>query len=211
MPAKRVLWGVVGLLIAAAGAAHGASWPRREVLDLARRAWMCGRAAGRIDGPLLTIIDYSLPSSARRLWVIDLVAERVLFHELVAHGEGSGNARAVSFSNEPGSRCSSLGLFRTEDVYEGRHGTSLRLEGLEPGVNDHAMDRALVVHGAAYVSPAVVATYGRLGRSWGCPALERRVSRDVIARIRGGTAVFAYYPDPRWLDRSRYLHCPVSG
>jgi hypothetical protein len=125
----------------------------------------------------------------------------------VAHGEGSGDIEAVAFSNQPGSRCSSLGLFRTEDIYRGRHGASLRLEGLESGINDNAMDRALVIHGAPYVNTRVVAAYGRLGRSWGCPALDRRVSRSIIDRIKGGSAVFAYYPDARWLARSRFLHC----
>jgi len=176
-------------------------------MDLARQAWECARRSGEVDGPLLTVIDYSLPSTAKRLWVIDMIRRRVLWHELVAHGEGSGEIEAVAFSNQPGSRCSSLGLFRTEDIYRGRHGASLRLEGLEPGINDNAMDRALVIHGAAYVSSRVVSAFGRLGRSWGCPALDRRVSRTIIDRIKGGSAVFAYYPDARWLARSRFLHC----
>jgi hypothetical protein len=156
---------------------------------------------------MLTVIDYSLPSSERRLWVIDPAANRVLFHELVAHGERSGENFAVAFSNEPRSRQSSLGLFRTEDAYLGRHGLALRLSGLEPGVNDRAQERAIVMHGADYVSPAVVAARGRLGRSWGCPALDRAVNRRVIERIKGGAALFAYYPDPGWVGRSRFLGC----
>jgi hypothetical protein len=176
-------------------------------MALAHGAWECARRTGEVDSPLLTVIDYSLPSTAKRLWVIDMVRDRVLWHELVAHGEGSGDVEAVAFSNQRGSRRSSLGLFRTEDVYRGRHGASLRLEGLEPGVNDNAMDRALVIHGAAYVNSQVVAALGRLGRSHGCPALDRRVSRSIIDRIKGGSAVFAYYPDPRWLAGSRFLHC----
>jgi hypothetical protein len=176
-------------------------------MDLARSAWECARRANEVDGSLLTVIDYSLPSTAKRLWVLDMARDRVLWNELVAHGEGSGDLEAVSFSNEPGSRRSSIGLFRTEDIYRGRHGASLRLEGLEPGINDNAMDRALVIHGAAYVNSRVVQSFGRLGRSWGCPALDRRVSASIINRIKGGSAVFAYYPDARWLARSRFLHC----
>jgi hypothetical protein len=202
-----VLLGTIGSALLVAGAAHAAAGPRPQVMDLARQAWECARRSGEVDGPLLTVIDYSLPSTAKRLWVIDMSRRRVLWHELVAHGEGSGEVEAVSFSNRPGSRCSSLGLFRTEDIYRGRHGASLRLEGLEPGVNDNAMDRALVIHGASYVSSRVVEAFGRLGRSWGCPALDRRVSRSIIDRIKGGSAVFAYYPDARWLARSRFLHC----
>jgi hypothetical protein len=184
-----------------------AEWPRPEVLELALQAQRCGSAAGLFDDSILTVIDYSLPSTERRLWVIDLAHHRILFHELVAHGEGSGEMFAVAFSNEPRSRQSSLGLFRTDEVYVGQHGESLRLDGLEPGVNDRAMERAIVMHAAAYASPRVVTTYGRLGRSWGCPALDPTVSRRVIDRIKGGTALFAYYPDPQWLRESKFLRC----
>lgn len=184
-----------------------ASGPRAEVLDLALRAFECGRSAGHFQGSLLTVIDYSLPSAARRLWVIDVDRGTVLFNELVAHGEGSGEAYAVAFSNTPGSRQSSLGLFRTEQTYWGRHGQSLRLSGLEWGVNDRAEDRAIVVHGAPYVSEAYLAEHGRLGRSWGCPALPLGVHDAVIDRIKDGTAVFAYYPDRQWLADSAFLRC----
>ena len=185
-------------------------WPRQEVLDLAMRAYRCGRDAGFFEGSTLTVIDYSLASTERRLWVIDVPRRRVLFHELVAHGEGSGDNWAVDFSNEPGSRQSSLGVFRTEDVYRGGNGYSLRLAGLEPGVNDLAMERRIVMHGAAYVSPRAVSALGRLGRSWGCPALPTAVHRRIIDRIKGGTAVFAYYPDQRWIKQSRFLSCSVT-
>lgn len=182
-------------------------WPRPEVLDLAMRAYRCGRNTGSFAGALLTVIDYSLPSTAPRLWVIDVARKRILFHELVAHGEGSGDNYAVEFSNEPGSRQSSIGVFRTERVYRGGNGYSLRLAGLEPGVNDLAMERRIVIHGAQYVSAHAVNALGRLGRSWGCPALSSGISRRVIDRIKGGSAVFAYYPDQRWLRQSRFLSC----
>jgi len=182
-------------------------WPHAEILGLALRAYDCARSARLVAGRLLTVIDYTLPSTARRLWVIDVTAGRVLLNELVAHGSGSGENYAAAFSNEPGSRQSSLGLFRTEDTYLGEHGESLRLSGLEPGINDRAMARAIVMHGAPYVSSAVIAARGQLGRSWGCLALEPGVDRRVIEQIKGGTALFAYYPDPRWLERSRFLRC----
>jgi hypothetical protein len=174
---------------------------------LALRAYRCGRTLGYIDRPLLTVIDYSLPSTERRLWVIDVAHKRVLFNERVAHGERSGENYAAAFSNRVGSRQSSLGLFRTDDTYDGEHGLSLRLSGLEPGINDRARDRRIVMHGADYVSDGFVATHGRLGRSWGCPALPAGVHAQVIDRIRDGSAVFAYYPDPEWLQSSRFLHC----
>lgn len=184
---------------------------RTEVLDLALTAYRCGRERGVIDKPLLTIIDYSLPSSRKRLWVIDLEQRRILFNELVAHGKQSGDLSAVSFSNTLGSHKSSLGLFRTADTYRGRHGYSLNLDGLEPGINDRAHDRRIVVHGASYVAPEFVSRHGRLGRSLGCPALDYRVSGRVIDQIKGGGALFAFFPDHDWLDRSAFLRCDATA
>jgi hypothetical protein len=183
------------------------SWPRREVLDLAMQAYRCGQIEGHFPRSLLTVIDYSLPSSKRRLWVIDVETKRVLHHEYVAHGDNSGDALATAFSNRIGSHQSSLGLFRTDEVYVGQHGYSLRMSGLEPGVNDNARERAIVFHGAPYVDRETVVRYGRLGRSWGCPALSEQISARVIDDIRDGSAVFAYYPDAEWLSGSRFLHC----
>ena len=208
-PPQRGVWRRPGIR-AQVPVATNTPWPRKEVYDLALRAYRCGRDAGVFDGRLLTVIDYSLPSTERRLWVIDVASRRVLFHELVAHGEASGDNYAVDFSNAPGSRQSSLGVVRTEDVYRGGNGYSLRLTGLEPGVNDLAMERKIVMHGAPYVSPRSVAILGRLGRSWGCPAVPLGVHRRLIELIKGGSAVFAYYPDTRWLRRSRFLQCDVS-
>ncbi len=185
-------------------------WPRPEVLDLAMEAYHCGEREGRFDRPLLTIIDYSLPSSEPRLWVIDVRRQELLNHELVAHGEGSGDTLPVSFSNEEGSHQSSLGLFRTDEAYTGRFGYSLRLSGLEPGINDKARERAIVVHGSPDVSQAFIAKWGTLGRSWGCPAVPETVSAQIIDRIAGGSAIFAYYPDTDWLLESRYLHCDAQ-
>jgi hypothetical protein len=181
--------------------------PRAEVMDAARRAFACGQAAGHFAVPLITVIDYSLPSTQPRLWVIDLATDEVLFHELVAHGRNSGNNFATSFSDEPDSKQSSLGLFRTAEPYWGRHGYTLRLDGLEAGVNGRARERFIVLHGADYVGPDSIAHLGRLGRSWGCPAVSRDVSGPLIDRIRGGTALFVYYPDRVWMSSSAFLHC----
>lgn len=183
------------------------SSPRPEVFALAERAYECARAAGEIDKPFLTVVDYSLPSVRPRMWVIDMVTRRVLFAEKVAHGANSGENYASAFSNRVGSRQSSLGLFRAAEIYEGRHGYSLRLDGLEPGFNDRARERAIVLHGADYVSDDFIAEYGRLGRSWGCPAVRTGVSRPIIDLLKDGGAFFAYYPDRSWLRRSRFLHC----
>jgi len=183
------------------------AWPRPKVLDLALQAFQCGEREGRFDRPVLTVIDYSLPSRVPRLWVIDVERNRVLYHELVAHGEKSGDTMAVAFSNEMGSHESSLGLFRTEGVYTGQFGYSLRLSGLEPGINDRARERAIVVHGFPDISRSFAAKWGTIARTWGCPAVPEDVAPQIIDSIAGGSAVFAYYPDAEWLQGSHYLHC----
>lgn len=176
----------------------------------ALRAYRCGQAEGYFGSSLLTIIDYSLPSTEKRLWVIDLVRRRLVFHELVAHGSNSGGNVATDFSDRPGSRMSSIGLFRTAETYLGKHGLSLRLDGLEPGYNQRARERSIVLHGAPYVSQAAIGQLNQLGRSWGCPAVSTAANRSIIDRIGGGTALFVYYPDSRWLRESEFLHCPAA-
>lgn len=194
----------VGTALAQPAVAHG---PRADVLDLALRAHGCGSEAGHFQSSVLTVIDYSLPSSQPRLWVLDARTREILFEERVAHGRNTGLDRAVAFSNVVGSKQSSLGLFRTDETYVGRHGYSLRLSGLEPGWNDRARERAIVIHGAKYVSEQFLDAHDRLGRSWGCPAVRPVVSRPLIDRIKNGSALFVYYPDERWLRSSAFLRC----
>jgi len=180
---------------------------RSEVLRLALDATECAEERGLVKRrDLLTVIDYSLPSSQARLFVFDLAARKILFRELVAHGKTSGGDHATFFSNSPGSLATSLGLYVTADPYFGSNGYSLRLKGLEEGINDMAWDRAIVMHGAAYVSRAAIQALGRLGRSWGCPAVRQEISRRLIDTVRGGTPVFAYYPEQSWLSRSSFFH-----
>lgn len=180
------------------------------VLQYALRAYACAHAQ-KIGNPrYLTIIDYSLPSTQKRMWVIDLKTATVSFHTLVAHGKNSGFVKTTSFSNLPGSDESSIGLFLTANTYMGHNGYSLKLNGLEKGFNSNAMQREVVIHGAAYVNDDFVNRYGRLGRSWGCPALSKLVSTPVINEIKNGTLVFSYYPQQQWLDNSTFLHCPVA-
>jgi hypothetical protein len=179
-----------------------------RVRDLAMSAVRCAARAGDVESPsTLTVIDYSLPSTEPRLWVYDLGSGTLLFRELVAHGRNTGENMAERFSDTRDSRQSSLGLFVTGDTYVGSNGYSLRLDGLEPGFNGHARERAIVMHGAPYVDAATAARQGRLGRSWGCPALREAVARDVIDTIRGGGVIFSYYPDITWLKTSRFLNC----
>jgi len=177
------------------------------VLKLALRARQCAMEQGQPASERLGVIDYSQPSVQPRLWVFDLTLRKLLYRELVAHGRNSGDNYARDFSNADGSLASSLGLFRTLDPYQGHNGYSLRMEGLEPGVNDHALQRAIVIHGASYVSLGTAKREGRLGRSWGCPAVPLAAAPRVIDALKGGQYLFAYYPDRQWLESSPYLHC----
>ena len=178
------------------------------VLGLALRARQCALDSGMAKaGRTLGVIDYTRPSTQPRLWVFDLDRPQLLYSEYVAHGRGSGENFATRFSNDDGSLQSSLGLFRTAETYVGDNGYSLRLDGLERGINDHARDRALVMHGAWYVDPQLARTQGRIGRSLGCPALRPAAARELIDTLKQGQLLFAYYPDAHWLQRSHLLHC----
>ena len=182
-----------------------------QVLGMAVAAMECAQAGGvGTDAKRLAVIDYSRPSLMPRLWVFDLAAGRLLYEEVVAHGQGSGENMATRFSNRDGSHQSSLGLFVTADTYVGRNGYSLRMRGLEPGVNDAAEARAIVMHGAPYVDPSQGQRMGRLGRSWGCPAVRSAVARPMIDLLKDGQFVFSYYPDQAWLSRSALLKCPAA-
>lgn len=179
-----------------------------QVLALALRARQCALAHGDIAADdRLAVIDYSRPSTQKRLWVFDLQPARLLYAEHVAHGRGTGENLAQHFSNIDGSHQSSLGLFRTAETYQGGNGYSLRMDGLEPGVNDKARSRQIVMHGAPYVNPEQALRQGRLGRSFGCPAVRKEVARGVIDTLKDGQLLFAYYPDQRWLTQSAFLQC----
>lgn len=160
-------------------------------LETAQAAVERGKAT---DPATLTIIDYTRPSTQRRLWVYDLRSRTLLFDELVSHGRGSGVTMATAFSNRPDSHMSSLGLFRTAEAYVGKNGYSLRLDGLDPGVNDRARERAIVIHGAPYVNAAMARANGYLGRSYGCPAVRPEIAHALIDAVKGGSLLFAYGP-----------------
>lgn len=179
----------------------------KKVLYHALSAMQCAVNNGANPAERLAVIDFSLPSSERRLWIFDLQSKRLLLKEYVAHGNRSGGNQATAFSNRVGSHQSSLGLFRTAESYRGKHGYSLRMDGLEPGINDRARDRAIVIHPADYVNPQWIATQGRIGRSLGCPAVRPEVGRMVVDSLKGGQYLFAWYPDQQWLQSSAYLNC----
>ncbi len=175
-------------------------------LEAGLSAWRHAVASGAVNRTeVLTVIDYSRPSTEPRLFVIDVPGRRVRYTERVAHGKGSGENATERFSNREGSRMTSLGVFLAAETYQGQHGPSLRLDGLEPGFNDRARERAIVMHGADYVNDAIIASQGRLGRSWGCPAVRPAIAKTLIETIKDGSLVVAYYPDADWLARSEFL------
>ena len=176
--------------------------PSLPVLELALNGY--AQLQDKLKKPLLTVIDYSLPSTQKRLWIIDLAQQKILLHTVVAHGRNSGALLAEKFSNRPESYQSSLGFFQTGEAYQGKHGYSLRLDGLEAGINDQARARAIVIHGADYAKEMVAATAGRLGRSLGCPAVPPDLSTPLIKLIKEGSLLFIYGKDPNYLRMSKF-------
>ena len=154
---------------------------------------------------ILSIVDFSLPSSMKRLFVIDIKNFKILFNTYVAHGRNSGKEFANKFSNDPESFKSSLGFYVTKNTYNGSHGFSLHLEGEEKGINDNAYSRAIVMHSAPYVDESVVKSHGFIGRSLGCPALPAKFYKPIIERIKNGSCLFLYSPNEEYLSHSRLL------
>jgi hypothetical protein len=183
-----------------------------DVFDKAFRGYLNLRNSGKLntETEVISVCDFSLPSTENRLWVIDLAKRKVLFNTYVAHGEGSGDDSANSFSNAFNSHKSSLGFYVTGDIYQGEHGTSLRLNGMDVGFNDAAYDRGVVVHGADYVGNKFVASHNRLGRSWGCPAVPTALYKPIIDVIKYGTCLFIYYPDNKYLASTSWLNRKIT-
>jgi len=155
---------------------------------------------------IISIIDFTLPSTEKRLYVIDLAQKKLLYHSIVSHGRNSGEKYAVNFSNKHGSFQSSLGFYTTEGTYIGGNGYSLVLNGLEKGINDQAKARAVVIHGADYCSEQIIKSTGRLGRSYGCPALPRELTRPIINTIKDGSMLFIYADNPHYLAKSSIIN-----
>jgi hypothetical protein len=176
-----------------------------RVLSLALEAYKKVRQEGYDQQQVLTIVDYTKPSTEPRMWVIDLKDLTVAYQTLVAHGKNSGGNYADSFSNRPQSLKSSVGVYLTQSTYVGHDGYSLRLDGLEPGFNNNALSRDIIVHPANYVSQTFADQHHRLGRSWGCFAVNPKVAPQLINNIKNGTVIFAYYPEKQWLEHSQFI------
>lgn len=168
--------------------------PQLESFSKALTGFYQLKAKGLIDKNVLTLIDFTLSSNTKRLWVIDLTTNTVIFHSLVAHGRNTGEEFAKNFSNQPESYKSSLGFYATGEVYNGKHGMSLKLDGLEKGINNNARERAVVIHGADYVSESFIHGNKRLGRSLGCPALPVEMNQKIINAIKNKSCLFIYFP-----------------
>ena len=168
--------------------------PNFDVFSKALKGFYIMKEKGFVQKNILTLIDFSLSANSQRLWVIDLDLNTILYHSLVAHGRNSGEEFAESFSNEVSSYKSSLGFYATGELYTGKHGLSLRLDGVEKGLNDNARKRAVVIHGADYVSDDFIKENKRLGRSLGCPALPVGLSDQIVEAIKDKTCLFIYHP-----------------
>ena len=177
----------------------------KKALKLALTAYQKATAAGEAKKPVLTVVDYSKPSSTQRMWVFDMNQEKLLFNTYVAHGKNSGGTIPTHFSNRESSKASSLGTYVTGSTYSGSHGYSLNIKGLEKGINDNAYHRRVVVHGANYVEPGFIKSVGHAGHSWGCLAVAQTLSKTVINLIKDGSVIFAYYPDQQYISHSHYL------
>lgn len=175
--------------------------------EMAHKGFSLLEAGNRLhNANLLTIIDYSMPSSQKRLFVLEMVTGKIIFNSLVAHGRNSGYNYATAFSNRSESHQSSLGFFITLNSYVGENGYSLKLQGCESGINDKAYRRAIVLHGADYVSESFIQRNGYLGRSHGCPAVPVSLSKKIIDVIKGGSCMFLYYPSKKYIQRSKILN-----
>ncbi|SHG75114.1 L,D-transpeptidase catalytic domain [Flavobacterium micromati] len=168
--------------------------PKLESFAEALKGYYSFKQKGVIKKEILTLIDFSLSANSKRLWVIDLTTGDVLFHSLVAHGRNTGQEFASNFSNASESYKSSLGFYSTGEIYNGKHGMSLRLDGLEKGVNDNARSRGVVMHAADYVSNSFIKNNHRLGRSQGCPAVPVELSKEIITAIKDKSCFFIYHP-----------------
>ncbi len=177
----------------------------KKVLAYALTAYHKAANNGSVKKQILTVIDYSLPSSKQRMWIFDVNKERLLYQTYVAHGQNSGMTVPSHFSNQSSSKETSLGTYVTKDTYIGHKGYSLNLQGLEKGFNDNAYNRRVVMHGAWYVEPSFIKQSGRAGRSWGCPSIAQSLAKPVINTIKGGSVIFAYYPDRKYFSHSSFV------
>ncbi len=179
--------------------------PQIECFKKALEGFYSLKQKGLIQKDIITIVDFSLSSTKKRLWVINLATNTILYNTVVSHGRNSGGEFANSFSNSQSSNKSSLGFYATGETYNGKHGLSLKLDGLERGINNNARARAVVMHGANYANPSILKSQGYLGRSQGCPAVPEAVKAEIIKTIKGKSCLFIYHPTKSYEIASKLL------
>lgn len=160
----------------------------------------------KISNHLLTVVDFSLPSTQKRMWILNMETNKVLYHTYVSHGQNTGGNMATKFSNTVNSLQSSLGFYVTAETYYGKNGLSLFIDGMEKEFNSKARERYVVIHGADYAQENSIEKWGRLGRSYGCPAVPTQLSKEIINTIKGGSALFIYHPNKNYISKSTFLN-----
>lgn len=183
-----------------------ASMPARDVFANGIKGYQKLYEEGKIQNEILTIVDFGKASTEKRMWILDMTTQKVLFNTYVAHGRNTGGNKAVKFSNTPNSFQSSLGFYVTAETYYGKNGLSLFIDGMEKGFNSKARERYVVIHGADYATESFIRRNGRLGRSYGCPAVPQEISKEIIELIKGKSALFIYHPNQKYLQNSEFLN-----
>lgn len=181
------------------------SMPASEAFERALTGYKKLEAQGRISNPLLTIVDFNLSSKKKRMWILNMETQSVLFNTYVAHGRNTGGEFATKFSNRESSHQSSLGFYLTGETYYGGNGLSLKMDGLEKGINSNARKRYIVIHGADYAEPEFIKRYGRLGRSYGCPSVPNKIAKELIHKIKGESVVYIHKDSNNYLEKSTFL------
>lgn len=191
-------------------AAENLNMPSRVSFTYALTGYSRLEKENKIENRLLTIVDFSLPSTEKRIWILDMENNKVLYHTYVSHGKNTGGNMATDFSNTPNSLQSSLGFYVTAETYYGKNGLSLFIDGMEKEFNSKARERYVVIHGADYAKEESIKRLGRLGRSYGCPAVPTEVSKEIINTIKGGSALFIYHTSEDYISKSSYLNPQVA-
>lgn len=181
-----------------------------DTLNKLSTIMICAKKYNVKNNGIITLIDYSLPADKKRLWVFDTNKNKILFNTYVSHGIKSGASESVYFSDRFNDKSSSIGVFTTKNIYNGRHGMSLKLQGLDKDFNSHAYQRAIVMHEAWYVDENFIKKYGRPGRSWGCPAIPINLLNPILQTIKSGSLLVSYYPNQNWFLKSKFLNCNIT-
>ncbi|SDS07147.1 murein L,D-transpeptidase catalytic domain family protein [Gramella sp. MAR_2010_147] len=185
---------------------NNATMPNLPVFEKAISGYTKLDEAGNVSNPLLTVIDFNLSSKKKRMWILNMDTKEVVFNTYVAHGKNTGVEFAKNFSNTVSSHQSSLGFYVTGETYYGKNGLSLFIDGMEKGFNSRARERYVVIHGADYAEPEFINRYGRLGRSYGCPAVPNKIAKELIHKIKGKSVVYIHKSDEDYLQKSSYLN-----